>query len=247
MAESEMKWWSEKDYAFRYLEEADLRIMDRRRQLEILKSFYRLFLGDKKGNNVLDLGCGDGILTRELLQIDNSISATLIDGSEDMLNMVRERLADYENMRFIGATFQELLTGNIRLREFDFVVSSLAIHHLTSSEKQALFAYVYSIMVEGGCFVNIDLALAPTKALEKWNLELWKEWMVEKEAELGIESNHEWVLNHCQEEDHYSRIDTLASQLRALEEAGFTDVDCFYKHGIFVMYGGRKKSFKCFV
>jgi tRNA (cmo5U34)-methyltransferase len=34
--------------------------------------------------------------------------------------------------------------------------------------------------------------------------------------------------------------DTLAAQLNALQTIGFEDVDCFYKYGIFTMYGGKK-------
>ncbi len=34
--------------------------------------------------------------------------------------------------------------------------------------------------------------------------------------------------------------DTLAAQLRALENAGFVNVDCYHKFGIFAMFGGIK-------
>ncbi len=60
--------------------------------LEILKSFYRHFLSEKEQKSILDLGCGDGMITQELFKVDNSISATLVDGSEDMLNSAKERL-----------------------------------------------------------------------------------------------------------------------------------------------------------
>jgi len=35
--------------------------------------------------------------------------------------------------------------------------------------------------------------------------------------------------------------DTLANQLRALKSAGFVDVDCYFKNGIFVVFGGAKQ------
>jgi tRNA (cmo5U34)-methyltransferase len=34
--------------------------------------------------------------------------------------------------------------------------------------------------------------------------------------------------------------DTLKNQMDTLREIGFKDVDCFYKYGIFSMFGGRK-------
>jgi hypothetical protein len=33
--------------------------------------------------------------------------------------------------------------------------------------------------------------------------------------------------------------DTLSNQLKSLEEAGFLDVDCYFKNGIFVVFGGK--------
>ncbi|MGZ7117956.1 MAG: hypothetical protein ACXVHS_11035, partial [Methanobacterium sp.] len=34
--------------------------------------------------------------------------------------------------------------------------------------------------------------------------------------------------------------DTLISQLNALKLIGFKNVDCYYKYGIFAIYGGQK-------
>lgn len=240
MTESDMRRWAEKDFAFKYLEEADVRIPERTRFLELVKSFYTHFLGNRERNRVLDLGCGDGILIHELLTVDDSISATLIDGSEDMLNKARERLAGFSNARFIRASFQEMLNTDIQLPDFDLVVSSLAIHHLANTEKRSLFSFIFSHLVEGGHFINIDVILSPTEALEKWYIQLWREWMIRKETELKLESSCEWVIHSCLEAEHHSRLDTLADQLNALKDIGFEEVDCFYKYGILAMYGGRK-------
>lgn len=92
---------------YRYLETADIIIVERRRLLEILKSFYRHFLGDMPHKKILDLGCGDGIVVHELLKTDNSISTTLIDASEEMLNKAKERLTGFKNIYFIKASFQD--------------------------------------------------------------------------------------------------------------------------------------------
>jgi len=240
MTEFDMSRWAEKDFAFKYLEEADIRIVERRRLLDILKSFFKYFLRDRPQNRVLDLGCGDGILVYELLTLYDSISATLIDGSEDMLNKAREQLAGFKNMRFIRASFQQLLNIDIQLPDYDLIISSLAIHHLTSTGKRSLFSFIFSHLVDGGYFVNIDVILPPTDSLEKWYVQLWREWMIEKETELNLESSHEWVIHSCLQSEHHSRLDMLTYQLNALKDTGFREVDCFYKYGIFAMYGGRK-------
>ena len=235
--------WSAKETTDWFLKEAEMRVVDRRRLIEILKSFYKHFIGAKDQNCVLDLGCGDGLITHELLKIDDSISFTLIDGSVHMLEKAKERLNRFENTSFIKVSFQELSCGDrayIGHSDFDLVFSSLAIHHLTMDEKRTLFDYIYSHLRVGGCFVNIDVILSPTEDLESWYLNLWREWMVDKQTVFGLKDDYEFTIKKYMEENHHNTISTLADQLNALSDIGFGDVDCYYKHGIFAVYGGRK-------
>ncbi len=156
------------------------------------------------------------------------------------MHKAKERLAGFRDIRFIKASFQELLSADIQLPDFGFTVSSLAIHHLTMSEKKSFFNYIYSRLDKGGYFVNIDVILSPTEALEGWYLKLWQEWIIEKKTVLELEGDYSYIIRNYQESNHYNKLDTLTDQLNALREAGFKDVDCFYKYGVFSMYGGKK-------
>lgn len=99
---------------------------------------------------------------------------------------------------------------------------------------------IYSHLNDGGYFLNIDVVLAPTEALEQWYLTVWEEWIIEKQTALGREGNYVDIIRNYLEKEHYSKLDTLEEQLNAMKGIGFRDVDCFYKYGIFAMYGGRK-------
>jgi tRNA (cmo5U34)-methyltransferase len=238
MTDFEKTNWSKPEFTQQYRDNADNYIVERKRMFGILRSFYEHFLKDRGKNNVLDLGCGDGILTYELLNTDDSISATLVDGSDDMLNKAKERLAGFKNINFIRSSFQEILEKDTIRQKFDFVISSMAVHHLTMSEKKALFGNIYSHLNEGGCFVNIDVILAPAESLEEWYLRLWQGWMDEKKASTEGEGLSDIITRYKQLEEN--RPDVLEDQLNALKELGFRDVDCFYKYGIFTIYGGKK-------
>jgi tRNA (cmo5U34)-methyltransferase len=232
--------WAKPKFTQEYRDSADFYIVERKRLLEILSSFYRHFIGNKSNNNVLDLGCGDGIITNELLRIDNSIIATLIDGSEDMLNKAAERLKGFKNIHILKASFQEIIKKKIALQNFNFIVSSLAIHHLTMKEKKALFRTIYSHLNVGGYFLNIDVTLAPSETLEHWYLSLWREWISERKTAMGILDNSYDDIIQRYKDNRDNKPDTLDKQLKALKSAGFKDIDCYYKYGIFTMYGGRK-------
>ncbi len=71
----------------------------------------------RKGENVLDVGCGTGVLTRELPQIvGDAGSATGLDLSESMLGVARERCP--------GATFHQ---GNVAALPFEDQTFDVAI------------------------------------------------------------------------------------------------------------------------
>lgn len=232
--------WAKAEFSQEYIDNADICIIERRRTHALLKSFYNHFLKGRRQNSILDLGCGDGILTYEILKVDNSVSATLIDGSEDMLNKAQARLKDFKNVLFIKASFQEILENDILPEHFDFAFSSLAIHHLSMDEKTELFRRIYTLLNTYGYFVNIDVILAPSENLEHWYMALWQEWIAEREALLGIESTYNDDTMRRYKDNKNNKPDTLPEQLNALSDIGFRDVDCFYKYGIFTMYGGRK-------
>jgi tRNA (cmo5U34)-methyltransferase len=214
-------------------------ILERQRLFAIMKSLYKHFLADNnQTRKVLELGCGDGRVTNELLKVDANLEGTLIDGSSEMIENAKKRLKSYHGLKFIQTTFQELVNSNLLSENFDFVVSSLAIHHLQKDEKKVLFGYVYNNLNSKGFFLNIDVVRAPTETLENWYLKLWKEWIMENDSMEHLESFQNIPDQYKNNPDNNP--DKLENQLKLQKSVGFNNVDCYYKYGIFSVYGGQK-------
>ena len=240
MTEFDKTNWARPDFVQQYRDNADIYIIERRRMFEIMKSFYRYFISNIGGADILDLGCGDGIITHELLSIDKSIKATLIDGSDDMLQKARERLKDFPDMIFQNISFQEILERGQLNSNYHFIVSSQAIHHLSRDEKRQLYDMIFSHLHPNGFFMNIDVTIAPVDSLEQWYMKLWQEWMDIEKTTLGLEGDpFKDVISRYIEADE-NRPDTLEKQLSILKDVGFRNVDCYYKYGIFAVFGGMK-------
>ncbi|HYA26977.1 MAG TPA: methyltransferase domain-containing protein [Thermodesulfovibrionales bacterium] len=234
--------WAKEDFSKKYLERADIYIVDRSKMLWMVVSFYFHFFDGRKGISLLDLGCGDGMLTEQILRLDSTASVTLVDGSETMLQKARERLTGFENVCFVQASFHELLRNEVKLSEFDLCLSSQAIHHLDTSEKTSLFRYIYVHLNHGGCFVNIDVVRAASGEVQEWYYAVWRDWMQAMFERFNIDDELPTdIIRRYKDPSSMNRPDTLETQLRTLSETGFTNVDCYYKNGIFTVFGGKKR------
>jgi tRNA (cmo5U34)-methyltransferase len=232
--------WAQEQFSKDFLEKADIYIQERRKMIRSMASLFSFYFKEKRDIHILDLGCGDGVLTEELLRKDETIIATLVDGSLTMLQKARERLTAYPGLHFIHASFQELLTGTVSLGNFYFCVSSFAIHHLEMKEKKNLFRYIYGHLNTEGHFVNIDVVLSPSQGLEEWYFSIWREWMQHMQDQLNLKDElPEDIIRRYKDPSSMNKPDTLEDHLDALRETGFRDVDCYYKNGIFAVFGGK--------
>ncbi len=240
MGSFEESSWSREDFSRNYLDKADIYIAERRRMFGLAVSYMVHFHGNSDGLSVVDLGCGDGALAHELLRVNPKLSFTLVDASQDMLLRADERLGVYTNVHFVKASFAGLLDGTVDLGEFDLCVSAQAIHHLSFEEKADLFKYIFKHLSDRGSFLNIDVVRPPSEEIEAWYFDIWRGWMRMKMAEAGLDEDPERVISQFKDPASMNRPDTLEAQLDALRDAGFRDVDCYYKNGIFAVFGGRK-------
>lgn len=82
---------------------------------------------------------------------------------------------------------------------------------------------------------------ASTDELESWYRVLWSEWIGENQVKLKVKQSFEYLPEQYKDNPD-NHPDTLKVQLEALEAVGFSQVDCYYKYGIFSIYGGRNKG-----
>jgi tRNA (cmo5U34)-methyltransferase len=185
-------------------------------------------LGPEDAADVLDLGAGTGLLSAILREQFPKARFTLVDISDEMLARARERFAG-QDVRFIVADYsREPIPGR-----FDAIVSALSIHHLTDEDKAALFHRIFAALKPGGVFVNADEVKGPTPATDKFH---WDEWVREIIAR-GIDPDE---VKAAQQRMHHDIPATLDAHLEWLRDAGFSDIDCYYKYLGYVVFAGRK-------
>ncbi|MBN1450353.1 MAG: class I SAM-dependent methyltransferase [Anaerolineales bacterium] len=181
--------------------------------------------------HVLDLGAGTGLFSWHVLEEYPAATFTLCDLAPGMLEIARQRFTPYPGQfTYLVADYRQISTD----QKFDLVISSLSIHHLSDEDKHALFIHIHSLLEEAGLFINIDQVWGPT---EYWQSRYWDQWL-ERVQRSGVSQDQ--IEASVRRRKEYDREASLADQLQWLEQAGFSQVDCVYKHAFIGVFCALK-------
>jgi tRNA (cmo5U34)-methyltransferase len=179
--------------------------------------------------NIVDLGAGSGLLTQLLRERFPDAHIHLIDFSEPMLSLARARFGDDKHVTYHHANY---VTEPLPERVCT-IASSLSIHHLEDDDKRIVFKRVHAALIPGGVFVNAEHVGGSTPSLEARYQALW----LQQVRAAGATEEQIAASLYRQQEDRRSSVE---DQLLWMREAGFTDVDCWYKENSFAVMAGTK-------
>jgi tRNA (cmo5U34)-methyltransferase len=181
--------------------------------------------------HVIDLGCGTGTVAQRVLGSFPNAQVTCLDLAENMIAMARAKLEFHPHVHYVVGDFNRFDFE----RNYDVVVSSLALHHLvTNDDKRQFYRRIYGSLRSCGVFYNADIVLGSNDFLQAAYMRQWRAFMRRNVSQEEIEMK--WIPKY-EAEDRPAK---LMDQLAWLTEIGFADVDVIWKHYNFAVYGGRK-------
>jgi tRNA (cmo5U34)-methyltransferase len=182
----------------------------------------------------LDLGCGHGDVSAEILARRPDAAITLVDVSEEMLTRARARFADGPRVLALRHDLHEGLPQALE-GPFDAVVSCFTVHNLRPASRVRLYGDIRRVLRGGGLLVNGDRVREDAPIVDEWAFTRWVEWMRERaRTRYGSNKTAAEIRQRQLEMDRTlgDQPDSIWAMRDDLRRAGFAQADCLYKNHI---------------
>lgn len=169
--------------------------------------------------SIVDLGAGTGLLTKFFYDKYPNAKYTLIDVSEEMLQVAKQRFPGNKSFQFIISDY----SNDFSVQDSDLILSGLSIHHLANVDKQKLYRNVYKSLSSHGLFINFDQFNSDSAAINSYYNKYWYDQI--KKSGLPKSEHERWLKRR--ELDKENSIDDTKKMLK---DAGFSTVECIYSY-----------------
>lgn len=180
--------------------------------------------------SVLELGSGTGYVTEMVLRASPTAAVTCIDMDPAMLAVAR-RKKTLQGVSYLEGDFREVWPEG----KFDLVLTSLCLHHLPDPDRASIVRRISTALRPGGVFVNGDVFRGETPEDEERDCRLWEQAMTENGLSAG---ERDAML--AKRKRNVAYLDTRPGYLQKMKDAGFTQITCPYRHGIYAVVTGTR-------
>ena len=119
--------------------------------------------GIKRNDQVLDIGCGTGLLSLKFLNTTDC-TITAIDSSAQMLRIFQEKIEQCNLTGKIHCAQKSAEDMDFKPHQFDIIAATVALHHVKC--KEPVIKNVYDYLKDGGRFVIGEIDMDTTGNLD---------------------------------------------------------------------------------
>ncbi len=199
-------------------------------------------IADNNCDRILEIGCGSGYTTSEILLTNPHSNIIAIDNEPVMIKKAEISLDDYVRegqVEFIEADAL-LYLQSLESESFDAFVSGFTMHNFRKDYRNELLSEAYRVLRRGGLFVNADKYAKYNIEEHKKDLELRLDKI--KSVFKNIERNdlqEEWIKHYLEDENH-NVIQREEKSIREMQELGFRHLEFTYRHEMEAILVGIK-------
>lgn len=108
-------------------------------------------------SSILEAGCGTGSLTLALARGITGANITGVDIDPQALKIAQEKLTDSDTVKLVSANLVNMAdVEGLTKKQFDHIVSSLVLHHLTTRQKHKALINLGALLNDNGKLTIAD-------------------------------------------------------------------------------------------
>ncbi|WP_270181423.1 class I SAM-dependent methyltransferase [Alkalihalobacillus sp. CinArs1] len=161
-------WANEYDHSVQVSEESDSYPFAGYK--EILNAIYNEVMSTEKAN-ILDIGFGTGVLASRLYEAGHDING--IDFSNEMIRIAQLKMP---YAQLIEWDLTHGLPEHFKKKQYDVIISTYALHHISDREKVAFIKELLPQLSENGKILIGDVAFENRRKLEACRSENLHHW-----------------------------------------------------------------------
>lgn len=147
-----------------------------------------------------------------------------------MLDIARENLKEFSGIEF---KLEDFYYFSFK-KDYDAVVSSLALHHILSdNSKKDIYRKIFALLKENCFFFNFDTVSGANHSIQRIYMDAWLSFLKKMHSQGEIDD----LLTHHYREEY---IATLQEQIDWLKNIGFHPVYIVAKYYKFALFGSYK-------
>jgi len=193
----------------------------------------------------LDMGCGDGVLGRQLLQEWPDSEGIFMDFSQPMISSAKEKCEPFKNRSTIILQdySEDIWMDSIKHKTpVDVVISGYSIHHHEDEKKYSIYKDVFNILKPGGVFLNLEHVASPNPKIEKLFDEAFVDGLYAYHVRSGGKETRQDIAYkfYNREDKVLNKLTMVEKQVDWLRDIGYINTDCFFKLFELALFGGQK-------
>ena len=198
--------------------------------LELLSEFNKHMPENFQPKRILDLGCGNGNVTNTLIQLFPEADYTLVDASQEMLELCNHRFKASN----INCHHSYFIDFNFKTNYYDLICASFSLHHCSAEDKKNVYNSIYASLKIGGVFACSDLMISRDDNAHSKHLRDWEDFVLKSFPD---GEKWAWLL------EHYNQFDTpenIEYHIQYLKNAGFKQYNFTLKEDHWAHFKAQK-------
>ncbi len=180
----------------------------------------------KRNYFVLEIGCGPGPTTKEILDTREEISVDAVDNEPNMILQAKDYLSVFEEKQRLKLVTEDALLF-LRQQEnekYDAFASGWTLHNFYRDYRSEVLAEIYRVMRKDGVFVNGDKYADDNPKEHSVQLEWSLNRLYDTYTRNGREDLRDAWLVHMVEDNMPERMMRESESRKEMSEIGFKDV-----------------------